>query len=105
MTWSEKYCVFIAVMLIINSGSLAVTIERNRKLRLAAKQRQLADLTAQLNRVSNVFFKTTTWTYDVEDHEMAPGWYFWDELGVYAHGPFGTEGEANHSMKTYAESL
>ena len=34
-----------------------------------------------------------------------PGWYFWDELWSYRHGPFKTETDANDECMRYAKKL
>ena len=32
-------------------------------------------------------------------------WYFWDEAGVFAYGPYRTEEEANDALVAYARRL
>ena len=34
-----------------------------------------------------------------------PGWYFWDELGQYCHGPYPLEDEAQEHLELYAAEL
>lgn len=38
-------------------------------------------------------------------HLKPDGWYFWDETGAYAMGPFATSDEAAHMLEKYAASL
>jgi len=38
-------------------------------------------------------------------HLKPDGWYFWDETGAHALGPFATSDEAAHMLKRYADSL
>lgn len=38
-------------------------------------------------------------------HLKPDGWYFWDEVGAHALGPFETSEEAAHMLRRYADSL
>lgn len=49
--------------------------------------------------------------HDTETKDMlrsgygGPGWYFWDEAGMYCYGPWPTEGKAEGGMQRYADHL
>lgn len=44
-----------------------------------------------------------------EDSDIAgyqgPGWYFWDETGMYCYGPYRTKSEAAKEKHAYAKQL
>lgn len=40
-----------------------------------------------------------------EPVEYPAGWYFWDEVWIFQHGPFDTEEKANEACNEYARNL
>lgn len=52
----------------------------------------------------SVFYEDEPWQHDLYG-DMEPGWYFWDECEVNAHGPFENEEYCRKTLKEYAESL
>lgn len=53
----------------------------------------------------HVFKKEDSWTYESEPGLKSPGWYFWDEAGVYAYGPYNSHDEAAEGLLDYAKQL
>jgi hypothetical protein len=54
-------------------------------------------------------FKHVVWfpegSYCEQDHNLGEGWYFWDETGSLAGGPYTTEKEAADELNRYCEWL
>ena len=39
----------------------------------------------------------------IHGEEFLPGWYFWDEIWSYRHGPFATKEEAEVALNHYCK--
>lgn len=69
-----------------------------------ARLRKFASANVVWQREYNkyIFYKPMPWVYDDQDTLLkSGGWYFWDESGAHAMGPFPTEAQVKLAFLAY----
>jgi hypothetical protein len=54
---------------------------------------------------NNLVFYQETEVKETDGGVRLPGWYFWDEAGAYAYGPYQSKEEAKKNLDIYAKDL